>query len=44
MSEIQVDRQGVELALMRETLVVEGIENDIDLLLKERPVGLLMAE
>src|SRR6266699_3178816 len=32
------------LALIREALVVEGIEDDIDLLLKERPVGLLVAQ
>ena len=29
---------------MREALVVEGFEDDIDLLLKERPVGLLVAQ
>src|SRR5712691_7808914 len=39
-----VGRQRVVLALMREALVVEGIEDDIDLLLKERPVGLLVAQ
>jgi hypothetical protein len=39
-----VGRQRVVLALMREALVVEGIEDDIDLLLKERSVGLLVAQ
>src|SRR5262245_57616852 len=29
---------------MQEALVVKGIEDDIDLLLKERPVGLLVAQ
>src|SRR5215467_5565477 len=33
-------RQRVVLALVCETLVVEGFEDDINLLLKERPVGL----
>src|SRR5215472_13710657 len=37
-------RQRVVLALIREALVVEGFEDDIDLLLKERPVGLLVAQ
>src|SRR5262249_17745012 len=39
-----VGRQRVVLALMREALVVEGIEDDIDLLLKERPIGLRVAQ
>src|SRR6266404_3232601 len=39
-----VGRQRVVLALIREALVVEGIEDDIDLLLKERSVGLLVAQ
>src|SRR5262249_26989564 len=37
-------RQRVVLALMREALVVEGLEDDLDLLLKERPVALLVAQ
>ena len=39
-----VGRQRVVLALMREALVVEGIEDDIDLLLEERTVGFLVAQ
>src|SRR6516165_342204 len=39
-----VGRQRVVLALMRKALIVEGIEDDIDLLLEERPIGLLVAE
>src|SRR5262252_8919937 len=37
-------RQRVVLAPIREALVVEGFEDDIDLLFKERPVGLLVAQ
>src|SRR5262249_17570777 len=37
-------RQRVVLALIRRALFVEGIEDDIALLLKERPVGLLVAQ
>src|SRR5262249_36345501 len=37
-------RQRVVLALIREALAVEGFEDDIDLLLEERPVGLLVAQ
>jgi len=39
-----VGRQRVVLALMREALIVEGIEDDIDLLLEERTVGFLVAQ
>src|SRR4029077_9691297 len=37
-------RQRVVLALMREALAVEGLEDDLDLLLEQSSVGLLIAQ